>query len=203
MKSDKPTMAAPMLLFILAAACYAIGNHETVAPSWRIVLTVTMVVFVVFGAFAAGDLVSYKLAWRKYEWNLADSQSREVQWVNAISRLNEAQLAYVKSVGSLETIIAADSSYKPVELVRLRNGSGGFDEIPRGAFDPFTDWNNGYLPSVRDSGGEGTQSREHTRIITQWLIVAGLAEPAAGNQPARWKSEQAYRKAMTALGYKL
>ena len=201
MKSDRPTMAVPMLLFILAAGCYAIGNREAVAPSWRIVLTVATVIFFVFGLFATGDLASYKLAWRKYEWGLAASQTPEVQWINAIARLNEAQLNYVKSVGNLEILTAADASYQPVELIRLRNADGKFTELPRGDFTPFTDWNDGYLPSIRESGGEGTQSRESARVITTWLVIGGFAEPAVGNQPARWKSEQSYRKAMKALGY--
>ena len=107
----------------------------------------------------------------------------------------------VKSVGNLEILTAADASYQPVELIRLRNADGKFTELPRGDFEPFTDYNGGYLPSIRESGGEGTQSRESARVITTWLVISGFAEPAAGNQPARWKSEQAYRKAMKALRY--
>ena len=201
MNHPKPLLAAALL--ILAAILIMVAlKSDGLHPVLQALLVIIGIVLAFFGICEAINYLSFILSERAYDWRRVQAETPQRAMIEAYSRLNEAQLKALAGLGRLEIMMEPNASLTPIEYARFIVDGEPID-VPRGAVDDFAVWGNGYLPAIRNAGGDGSSARRYAIVITQWLVVNGFAEPAEGNLPARWKSEQAYRKAMGALGYKL
>lgn len=106
----------------------------------------------------------------------------KLQLVRLAAQLNDKQLQFVKDAGAVNGVIQV-----------MPAGIEWHFETPWGRLD--ADWVYNYLqgafvnypnmPLIRGDS-EGSINREQNRIITDWMIAWGLAEPARGNKPAQW-----------------
>ena len=201
-QTPRPLLAAALLILAAILIMAALRGKDVLHPTLQALIIIIAIIIGFFGVCETVNYLTYILASRVYDVQLARAQTPQRAMIEAYSRLNDNQLKALQGMGRLELLMEPHADTEPLELVRFVVDGQPVD-LPRGAVDDFADWGGGYLPSIRGAGSEGSSARRNAIIVTQWLVVHGYADPAEGNLPARWKSEQAYRKAMRSLGYKL
>jgi hypothetical protein len=196
----KPLLAAGLLILSAILVLAALRGKDVLHPALQALIIIIAIIIGFFGVCETVNYLTYLLAARVYDVQLARAQTPQRAMIEAYSRLNDNQLTALQGLGRLEIMMEPHADTMPLEVVRFHVDGQPVD-VPRGAVDDFTAWNGGYLPSIRNAGSDGSQARRNAIAVTTWLVVNGFADPAEGNLPARWKSQAAYKKALAALGY--
>ena len=194
-----PIMAALLGALLLIIAYFG----DTMHPVIRAIIALCGAAFLIYGGLETINWIMQVAADNALAFRRAAAVTERVAAIEAYARLNKTQAEALMQVGAMELIVEPHRDTVPLEIVRMYLDGAPVD-IPRADVDKFTAWSEGgYLPSIRDAGADGSNARRFAVAITGWLVANGYADPADGNRPAKWRSAEAYKKAMKAMGYKL
>jgi hypothetical protein len=190
---DAPKLTAPIVLFLAAALCVLVAKfQDRWADSLRISLVVLGCVLGLFGVVTLFNWIAYMMAVRLHEINQARQADpvfyiieRRLQLVQNVANLPPE---YIKALSSMVFPIYEfiGGTTGPIPALRVENGN-----VPYWFVQKFWELSTmTHLVPVRTWSAE-TKERQWAEDLTRYLISFGLANPAAGNQPASWVNKEA------------
>lgn len=181
---DHPRMYRWILMAILAAVCGEIARRQD-PYSFRGLFLMFAFVFGFAAALMATDWILYKIAEQARLVLDMRSRTERVLLVEQIARLNDTQLDYMRWITPQALAIPG---HPGPTLMYLRVGGA---DIPYDFIEQFFDLSDDTYLTPINTWSDGTKQREWAQLLTNHLVLTGLASKAAGNRSAKWidKSE--------------
>lgn len=175
----------PIVIFFCISMAFLVFAGQVPPMPYGLILMLFAVIF------AAAGISEY---WRYIRLTNAEVRKRnkvaernsDIEYVNAVERMThqvlQATPEQAKIISSLTAIIICEAgSGDPIWRLRIADTEWDWDTV-----SDFVRQSKGpYLAAVGE-WSEGSPGRSLAQKATALLIARGLAEPAAGNRPARW-----------------
>lgn len=183
----------------LAAVVLWFAASDKPLPGWAAGLVV--VVCCIMAAHSALALYAYLVTFRNHQalygspdalfWSAVQEAARLAENLKKLddARLQVFALTAYNSIVTAGTDSAAVDGWLERFMVYMGTLSFEREQSERDALLRYAAENRGWLPAVR-STSDGSSARSYLSDATSRLIAAGIAEPAAGPNPARIKEWQ-------------
>jgi len=177
---DRPPSLPPVILTGILAGCLMIASYAIGAG------IVAAMIGLAGAALAVGSVVSF-IDWMMHRAAVyyrarqdANSETPQVRVMRELARMTPEQIALANSLQAVIQLIPGDPA--PVlYAVRIGDESVPYDFVR--TFVALSDERN--LPPIRQ-WPDGSIYRQYAVLLTNHLILMGLAKASAGNQSAAW-----------------
>lgn len=181
---DQPRMYRWVLMAILAAVCAEIARRQD-PYGFRGLFLICAFIFGFAAALLATDWLLHKLADQARIAMELRARTERVLLIEQIARLNDNQLDYMRWITPQALAIPG---HPGPTLMYLRVGGA---DIPYDFIEKFFDLSDDTYLTPVSTWSDGTKQREWAQLLTNHLILTGMASKSAGNRSAKWIDKSA------------
>ena len=186
-------LGTPILLALIGVLCLALSWKEEHLPAWvKLFLMLAAIILFLFAIFAVIDIINEREVNRSVRLYAAEARTESVLRLEALGRIDPTTLEWaMQNAPNILMILNNDGIAE--YLWRWQT-----QEVPFWSIEEFfAKSNDTYLCPI-GSYPEG-RKREYARIITDFLVQMGKADPSEGRYSAKWKDTESYHWALRAF----
>jgi hypothetical protein len=188
LSEQPPRMITWLFLAMIAVFLYWLAGYELEPPD-NILTGLLAFVFLITSAVCGIDWFLWKVSRRVDQYHQSRAVTEKVKIFEQLKQMTPEQIRFLENNSSVVSIIPGTP--EPLKMLRL-----GEVEIPSTFVEQFVRLSDETYLCPVGSWNEGTRHREYAQLLTNRLILCGLAEHAAGNRPAKWVDKQGAMKWM-------
>jgi len=198
--NHKPQLKTPLLYTVTAGVFWIASGYSEPRLLTGILYVCTFAAG--WGALFSGlDYLTYTTArrWADFKTAMFAGEialtEKQIAWNNSCAAMDSEHLAYAARLRPSIKYIPGHHT-PPLEFLLLGDGL----EVPMPFIREFFELSAGKFLVERRRWSEGSAQHKWADAFTLTLLKADYATDAAGNQPARWMSEQAHEDALYSYG---
>jgi hypothetical protein len=185
MLSEQPPRMITVILYALPGVfLWWLAGFKLDSPT-NVLPGLVASVLLIAAAFCAMDWFTWKASKRVDQYHQSKARTPQVLIIEQINRMTPEQIKFVEN--NISVISIVPGTPEPLRYLRL----GRDVEIPSTFIEQFVILGSDVDLCPVGSWNEGTKYRQYAQLLTNHLILAGFARPAAGNRPAGWVDKEA------------